>query len=69
MPMSDCPVYCHLMHSNYIFTSPVFPPRHCASYDAVLDKVTGATFTLNATEEFKKEAVLNEEVIFKTKSC
>lgn len=47
----------------------MFPPsRHCASYDAVLDKVTGATFALNATEEFKKEAVLNEEVIFKTKS-
>ncbi|XP_059405510.1 protein shortage in chiasmata 1 ortholog isoform X1 [Carassius carassius] len=35
--------------------------RHCASYNAVLDKVTGATFALNATEVFKKEAVLNEE--------
>ncbi|KTG34832.1 hypothetical protein cypCar_00015279 [Cyprinus carpio] len=37
--------------------------RHCASYDAVLDKVTGATFALNATEVFKKEAVLNEECL------
>ncbi|XP_043096568.1 protein shortage in chiasmata 1 ortholog [Puntigrus tetrazona] len=35
--------------------------RQCASYDAVLDKVTGATSALNATEEFTKEAVLNEE--------
>ncbi|KAK2910950.1 hypothetical protein Q8A67_003083 [Cirrhinus molitorella] len=35
--------------------------RHCASYDAVFDKVTSATFTLNTTEEFKKETVLNEE--------
>ncbi|XP_077097802.1 protein shortage in chiasmata 1 ortholog isoform X2 [Siphateles boraxobius] len=36
--------------------------RHCASYDAVLDEVTGATFTAgHVTEEFKKEAVLDEE--------
>ncbi|KAK7164019.1 hypothetical protein R3I94_002670 [Phoxinus phoxinus] len=36
--------------------------RYCASYDAVLDEVTVATFTgVNVTEEFKKEAVLNEE--------
>ncbi|XP_067295641.1 protein shortage in chiasmata 1 ortholog isoform X2 [Pseudorasbora parva] len=36
--------------------------RHCASYDAVLDEVMGATFTGgNVTEEFKIEAVLNEE--------
>ncbi|XP_073696221.1 protein shortage in chiasmata 1 ortholog [Garra rufa] len=35
--------------------------RRCASYDAILDEVTSATFTLNATEEFKKETVLNEE--------
>ncbi|XP_048044714.1 protein shortage in chiasmata 1 ortholog isoform X1 [Megalobrama amblycephala] len=36
--------------------------RHCASYDAVLDEETGATFTGgNVIEEFKKEAVLNEE--------
>lgn len=36
--------------------------RHCASYDAVFDEVTCATFTGgNVTEEFKKEAVLNEE--------
>ncbi|XP_067263701.1 protein shortage in chiasmata 1 ortholog [Chanodichthys erythropterus] len=36
--------------------------RHCASYDAVLDEEKGATFTGgNVIEEFRKEAVLNEE--------
>ncbi|XP_050965415.1 protein shortage in chiasmata 1 ortholog [Labeo rohita] len=35
--------------------------RHCASYDAVLEEVTSATFTLSAMEEFKKETVMNEE--------
>ncbi|XP_051750781.1 protein shortage in chiasmata 1 ortholog isoform X3 [Ctenopharyngodon idella] len=36
--------------------------RHCASYDAVLDEETGATFTGgNVIEVFKKEAALNEE--------
>lgn len=51
--------------------SPIFPsPRHCASYDAGLDEATGATFTGgNVTEEFKKEAVLNEDVNYKTESC
>lgn len=50
--------------------SPIFPsPRHCALYDAGLDEVTGATFTGgNVTEEFKKEAVLNEDVNYKTES-
>ncbi|XP_051537287.1 protein shortage in chiasmata 1 ortholog-like [Myxocyprinus asiaticus] len=49
-----------LLSASVTLSDAIF--RQCASYDAVLDKVTDAAVTGgNVTEEFKKETVLNEE--------